>query len=357
MLPTLEPGADAPLAAGRRVVLELVVKAECQRRDARGDTRDRTRIDAFVQAILDTMPATTTTAEVGEAALVRQPYLRAVHEAGVLRLVQLAGEQQFPRAIATRMLTTLWDNLQRFGERSSDELARLSLLLLDNRDSSQRTAACRHLLKDPRYRNLVVGLVREDADPGVLGEVAGVAAGELPVAEALDVLRELGAAQGRMTAAYLTLGFRGPETVADRYGELLAANTHPGMRADLVTGVGMTNTALGLEIAKRALHDDPAPDVRVQAVFALTARRDAELGERALMQALDDREIAGDPLRLGSMVFALQNLEAAGDSNAVDRVAQRLRALPLLADSRQRLDAIVQRSLPGGRTSAPGAGR
>jgi hypothetical protein len=159
-----------------------------------------------------------------------------------------------------------------------------------------------------------------------------------------------------MAAAFLTLGFRAPERVADRYHELLASNTNAEMRADLVTGVGMTNTPLGLEIAQLAMHDDPSPDVRVQAVFALTARRDAELGERALMQALDDREIASDPLRLGSMVFALQNLALAGDSNAVDRVAQRLRALPLRADSRQRLDAIVQRSLPGGRTSAPVGG-
>jgi hypothetical protein len=356
MLIALAPPADEALTHGRCVVLQLVAKAECQRREPPAGTRDRTRVDAFVQAVLDTMPATAITAEAGDAVLTRQPYLRAVHEPTVLRLAQLASEQQFSRAIATRMLLTLWDNLQRFGERSSDELTRLALLLLDNQDASQRTVACRHLLTDARYRNLVVAWLRDHGDAAVVDEIAGIAAGELPVAEALDVLHDLGPTQGRMAAAFLTLGFRAPERVADRYHELLASNTNAEMRADLVTGVGMTNTPLGLEIAQLAMHDDPSPDVRVQAVFALTARRDAELGERALMQALDDREIASDPLRLGSMVFALQNLALAGDSNAVDRVAQRQRALPLRADSRQRLDAIVQRSLPGGRTSAPVGG-
>ena len=63
---------------------------------------------------------------------------------------------------------------------------------------------------------------------------------------------------------------------------------------------------------------------------------------------LDDRRIADDPVRLAAMVFALENLAAAGDANTIERVAQRLRSLPLTGDSRQRLDALLARSLPGG---------
>jgi hypothetical protein len=149
------------------------------------------------------------------------------------------------------------------------------------------------------------------------------------------------------------LGFRAPELLADSYRELLASNTQPGWRSDLVTGIGMTTSPLAIEIAQLALENDPSPDVRLQAMFALTSKRQAELGERALQQVLDDPRIAQDPLRLGAVVLALQNLEAGGNSNALDRVGQRLRGLPLAEGSRQTLEAILARGLPGGQTSVP----
>jgi hypothetical protein len=49
----------------------------------------------------------------------------------------------------------------------------------------------------------------------------------------------------------------------------------------------------------------------------------------------------------------LQNLEAGGHANALDRIGQRLRVLPLAEGSRQTLEAILARSLPGGQTSVP----
>lgn len=355
LLTTLpEPPGD-PRSHGRRVVLQLVVQSECERRDhAATAAGDRSRIDALVQAILGVMPASTIAAEVGEHVLARQRFLRAVHEAAVLGLVQLAAEDRFPRPIATQLLLTLWDNLQQFGERSSEELSRLALLLLADSDASQRAAACRQLLRDPRYRNLVPAWLRERGDRAVASEVAGIAARELPVPEALALLRELSSLLPRAPNAYLVLGFRAPEAVADSYRDLLAANTHASVRCDLITGIGMTRTPLGLEIAQLALQNDPAPEARIQAVFALTAQGGVEHGESAILQALDDPRIARDPTHLGALVLALQNLEAAGDANAIDRVAQRLQAMPLASDARQTLQEMLRRCLPGGQSAAPG---
>jgi hypothetical protein len=348
MLADLDDEA-VPLANGRRVVLQLVLAAECERRDHGAQaTGDRASVDGLVHSLLVAMPGNATTADVGWRVLSQQRFLRAVHEGGVLALVALAGEQRFRRDIATDLLLTLWDNVQRFGERSSDELSRLSLLLLDDADPSRRTAACRHLLKDPRYRYLVLSWLRERGDQTVANELAGVAAHELPPAEALSLLRELSPALPRAPGAYLVLGFRAPDLVADDYRQLLAANTHADVRCDLVTGLGMAQTPLGREIAELALHHDPSLDVRMQAVFALTSRGDAELGERALQRILDEAGVAGDPQRMAAVVLALQNLAATGDSNAIDRVGRRLRAMRLPEPSRRQLEEILQRCLPGG---------
>ena len=350
MLVTVPEQTDDPRIAGRRIVLQLVLRGECARRDTAGDAAsDRSRIDAFVGAVLGVMPGTSITAEVGEAVLARQRFVRAAHESAVLELVQLAADGQFPRATATTMLQTLWDNLQHFGERSSDEVSRLALLLLGDGDASQRTAACRQLLKDPRYRSLVLAWLREHDDRTVATEVAAIAANELPPHEALQVLRELSGLLRRAPAAYLALGFRAPEQVADSYRELLASDTQPEMRCNLITGIGMSRTPLGLEIATLALQNDPQPSARVHAAFAITAHGGAEAGERALLQLADDPAVANDTEQASALVLALENLAGSADANTIDRIARRLQLLPLFDDSRQRLDALLQRSLPGGK--------
>lgn len=356
LLADLNEGTD-PYAAGRRLVLQLVLATECERRDHAAAThQDRTAVDGLVQSLLIAMPGNAPTADVGWRVLHRQRFLRIVHEHAVLALVALAAEQRFRHDIATDLLLTLWDNVQHFGERSSDELSQLSLLLLDDADPSRCAVACRQLLKDPRYRNLVLSWLRERGDRAVAGELAGVAAHELPPAEALLVLRELSPTLPRAPNAYLVLGFRAPELIADDYRQLLAANTHANVRCDLVTGIGMAQTPLGREIAELALDHDPSLDVRMQAVFALTSHGDAELGERALQRILDESGVAGDPQRMAAVVLALQNLAATGDANAIDRVGRRLRAMRLPEPSRQQLDEILQRCLPGGTAAAPGGG-
>lgn len=353
-VPANAVAAEAHL--GHRMVLHLVLAAECTRREAAAAAGTRERLDGLVHAVLDVLPISAATVEIGSRALIDQPHLRATHEPQVLGLLRLASEGTFPRSVATRLLVTLWNNVQRFGERTSDDLARLALLWLGGDDPSQRTAACRQLLLDPRYRDLVLSWLRERGDHDVAAEIAGIAAQELPPDTALALLRELTPLLPSAPNAYLVLGFRAPEVLADAYRELLASDVQPRMRADLVTGVGMTTTPLGLEIAQLALQSDPSPDVRLQAVFALTARRDPVLGEAALQQVLDDPRIAQDPVRLSAVVLALQNLETTGDVNALHRVGQRLQTMALGDASRQALAGILARGLPTAMAGFGGTG-
>lgn len=343
------PTADADPTIGHRTVLHLVLAADCARRhaDRTAARDDGTAIDALAQAALDAMPGGPAVQDVAGRALVDQPYLHVVHEPAVLGLVQQAAAGTFPRPLATRLLLTLWDNVQRLGERSSEELSLLALTWLGGEDASRRTAACRQLLGDERYRALVVSWLRERNDRVVASELAQVAVADLEPRAALALLRELTPLLPSAPNAYLVLGFRAPDAVADSYRELLASNTQPQVRADLVTGVGMTTTPLGLEIAKLALANDPSPDVRIQAVFALTARRENTLAEAALNQVLDDPLVAQDPTRLGALVLALQNLEATDDPNVMLRVGQRLQTLPLADYSRQLLAGLLARTIPG----------
>jgi hypothetical protein len=334
---------------GRELVLQLVVVAECGRRaDLATATGDRTRIDRFVHDVLAAMPASAAMAVVGERALARQPHLRACHEAAVLGLVELAGDERFPRATATALLLTLWDNLERFGERSSEALASFALLLLDGKEPSRRLAACRLLLRDPRYRALAIAALRDGGDRAFAREVAGVIAQDLPVDDALAILGELGPALGRAPHAYLVCGHRAPDAVADAYRRLLADDVQPDRRADLVTGVGMARTPTGLDVARTALAHDPSPAVRLQAVFALSANADPETAFAAVMQAADDGALTAESLRCDGLAFALQNLERHGDADALDRAARRLEALPLSANGRAALAQIRARAIPGG---------
>jgi hypothetical protein len=165
------------------------------------------------------------------------------------------------------------------------------------------------------------------------------------------LLRELAPTLRRAPQAYLMLGFRAPNAIADSYRDLLASDTCSEVRCDLVAGIGMARTPLGLEIAQLAFDSDSSPEVRLQALFALAAHAEPERAALAFDRILDDPVIAGDPAHLGAVVLALQNLEARADPNVIARIVQRLRALRLLEPSRATLVAIEQRSLPGTATA------
>jgi len=329
-------------------VLQVILAAELARRHERGDKLgDRSRIDALTLAVLDSMPIASHTAEMGDRVLHQRPYLRIAHEPMVLHLLQLASEGEFSREVATRMLLTLWDNLKATGARSSAELSQLALIQLDDSDPSQIVAACRQLLTDPHYRSLALAWLRERNDPALAHAIAKLAGRELPPEDALRVLRELSPQLRHTRGTFLAIGVRAPEVVADAYREHLASDTHAELRRELVMGVGLLPDRSGLAIARLALDHDPSVDVRIQAMFAFTVHGDAERAEAAVNQVLDDPVVAGDTMHLAAVVLALQNLEG-GDANAVARLGARLQSMALAPRSRELLDEILARSVPGG---------
>jgi hypothetical protein len=344
-----------PLLDNTRLgVLQLLLQAELTRRSQLADTvADRSRINALVQVILDSMPIGSLTAEMGDRCLHQAPFLRIAHEPSVLNLLKLASEDQFPRDVATNMLMTLWDNLKATGERSSAELSQLAMLRLDSTDPSEIIAACRQLLADEQYRTIILSWLRDRKDTQLALDIAQLAAKELPVSDALVVLAELAPLLKNARGTYMSLGLRSPDAVSEAYRSHLAANTQPDIRRELIMGVGMIPHAAGLAVAELALANDPSPEVRIQAMYVLTVHATPEASEQAINQLLDDPQVANHQRRLGSIVLALQNLEK-GDPNRIARLAARLQSLPLADYSRISLKQILDRALPGGAPTSGG---
>lgn len=348
-LPDVAAGASRLPGENTRLgVLQVVLAAELSRRRAAAANHgERARLDALTLAVLDSMPIGRNTAEMGDRVLHQQPYVQLAHEPMVLHLLQLAGQGDFSREIATRMLLTLWDNLEASGARSSDELSTLALLRLDDQDPSQVVAACRQLLSDPRYRDLALAWLKERADPALAHAIARLAGRELPPSDALVALRELSPMLQHTRGTFLAIGVRAPEVVADAYREQLAADTQPQLRRELVMGVGMLPDGSGLEVARLALLHDPSVEVRLQALFVHTVHGDKVDAEAAVNRVLDDPAVAADPMHLAAVVLALQNLEHQ-DANVMARLGARLQAMALAPRSRELLDGMLARSLPGG---------
>ena len=348
-LPNARAGGPRPIGQNNLLgVLQVILAAELARRhetaEKFGEPSSR---DELVAAALTAMPIGSNTAEMGDRLLHQRPYLGLCHEPRVLELLRLAGQGTFSRTIATRMLLTLWENLRASGQRSSDELSHLALILLDDADPSQVIAACRQLLGDARYRTVALAWLRERGDREIAGEVARLAGRELPPAEALAVLRALSPLLQHTRGTLLAVGVRAPELLADAYREQLAAGTRPALRREMVMGVGMLPDASGLEIAQLALDHDPSVEVRLQALFVFTMHGLGVGAEAAVHQILDDPKISADPHHLDTVVLALRNLEDE-DANALARLAARIRAMPLSAKSERVLDEMLARSVPSG---------
>ncbi|MCA8973770.1 MAG: hypothetical protein KDC98_03575 [Planctomycetes bacterium] len=350
MLGTIPPDSETRLDIARRTVLKLVLATTLADLHRIAKTAaDRSRIDPLVSSLLTVMHLGGATATLGNDVLGDKPYLRLCHEPGVLEIVELAGRGEFPRSIATSLLMTLWQNLAAAGERSSADLDSMAMILMADADASKRTAACRHLLLDPRYRAVVLTWLRERKDLAVAADVTGIAARELPPPAALQVLRELAPVLPRMPSAYMVLATRSEELVLEEYYGLLASDTYAAVRSDLISGLGMARGAEARNAVELALQD-PASQVRTQAMLTISAIA-PERAEEACNLLLDDPRTANDPDTLAVVVMALDNLASAGEVNAVDRLGQRLRQSPLPEHTRQRLESILDRSLPGGRTS------
>ena len=327
-------------------VLHVMLAAEFARRQETAEKhRERSRLDALTHAVLDVMPIGANTAEMGDRLLYRRPYLQPEHEPMVVALLRLAAEGAFPRKIATRVLLTLWENLRTSGARSSDELSRLALVMMDDSDPSRVVTACRQLLSDARYRDLVLAWLRGRRDHLLAGEIAQLASRELPPIDAVSVIKELSSMLDHTRDTFLAVGARAPDVVADAYRQQLAAGTHPKLRRELVMGVGLLPGGRGAEIARLALEHDPAVEVRIQAMFAITVQGDARAAESAIERLLDDPVVASNPAHLEAVVLALQNLEH-DDVNVLARLSARLQSMALSPSGRRSLESLVARSLP-----------
>ncbi len=362
----LRSGADAsattaaPIVAPmqsrllRENVLMLTLSCGLSRRhehivDGRPDSA------ALTAGALATLQALPHLAErLGDELLVDQPYLGESHEPQVLDIVARSSDGTFPAATSTALLSTLWTNLQHSGARSSEHLAGLALLLLDDGNASERMAAARLLILDERYREVVLDHVRRTKHEGLARTLAIAAAQELPPTEAFAVLTTTAEITGADTGSFLTLAVRAPGLLQQEYEQRLGSDVSPMLRAALVTGAGFTRSPEGIEVAKLAFASDPDPEVRMRALFVLTGTAAEALGETAIGQALDDPAIGGDPERLGAVVLALENLARAGLVNAVHRLGARLRATPGLAEStREVLERLLAQTLPGGAAPVP----
>jgi hypothetical protein len=337
----------------RQTIARLCIEAALSAMHAAGPTR-RNGLDAFVGAMLAALPGGAQVArDLGSGLLVDKPYLGVAHEVTLLELSRLAAEDRFSVEIAAALLTTLWRNLEAAGIRDRGQLASLAMLMLQSGTPSEIIAACRTLLADARFRDLVIDCVRNKKDRALAQAVAMAAAEGLAAREALPVIRTMHALSSSVTAALIALGSRDPAALQDAYELALADDVGADFRSELVSGAGFATSAAGLELARLALMNDPARSVRERAMFVLTARAAEAAGEQAIATLLDDPLFVSDPRHLGAAVSALANLESAGLIQAIDRLGQRLTNLPLRDFDRERLQQILARALPGGATSAP----
>lgn len=310
----------------------------------------RVPLDELVLSMLDCIPQDETVARELAGLLTDTPFLGVAHEAALLDLVATASEDRYLIPIVTDLLETLWQNLEAAGARTARDLINLAMLFRVDANPAKRLVALRHLLlaDNGRYRELVMQETMAKNDAQLVAELTRTVASELPPREAISALERLSTvATGQLMSAFLTLGGRKPEVLVDAYERKLADGTRPDFRAELVTGAGFQGGEDGLRLARLAFAEDPDPTVRARAMFVISGQASATEGEKTLMQALDSKSFAANPRRLSEVVLALQNLAAAGDPNAVDRVGRRLRNNPRLsAADRRRLELILDRTLP-----------
>lgn len=347
-LPPIDDAAPGLPRILRQNVLQLALTIGMQRR--LDGAADPSALDALTSGALTTMLARPDLAEpLGKELLVGKPYLGEPHERLVLDLIAASGEGLFAQNIAVQLLSTLWDNLQRSGARTSRDLTSLALLLLDVGNASERLAAARRLVLDDRCREVVLAHLRRARDPELARAIAMAAATDLPGAAAFSVITQAAEIVGQDTAPFLTLAQREPGFVRNEYEQRLGSDVTPRVRALLVAGAGFAEGAEGLEVARLAFSSDPDAEVRLRALFVLTGRAADALGEAAVSQALDDPGIGGDPQRLAAVVLAVENLARQGHINAVHRLGERMRAMPTLSlTARTMLDRLLQEHLPGG---------
>ncbi|MCA8953456.1 MAG: hypothetical protein KDE27_28340 [Planctomycetes bacterium] len=317
-------------------VVQLVLRAELQR---------RTEVGELVGAALELLTRGPALAPLADT-LADGPWLGPAHENAVIALGQRAAAGALPRPAACALLAALWRNLEDGGSRTRGEIDELALAWLVDGNRCERSVAAARLLRDQRRRPSALAWLRTHATPELVATAAADAARDLPPPIAAATLCELETAVPRLTAAFAVVASRDPDAVVDRYYECLAHDRLPAARRDLIAALGLaTPTPVVRAALELAIDADPSRDVRTQAVLALSAAAPTK-AEAACHRILDHAETGRDPIALAIVVFALQNLQAAGLINAVARLARRLRDCPLSDESRVLLERIVGETLP-----------
>ena len=331
----------------RRHVLERIMRDALRLRHlSSSDEADRSRLDTLVSAILDCLPLHEELAVgLGGGLLVGEPYLGTAHEPAVLELAELATELPFLVEVVAELLRTLWHNLQASDATTSDRLAALALLFLEDGNAARQLAALQQLLQDDRYRGLVLHQVVRSGDTKLAEQLAAVAASELAPRAALDVLRALQDVDGAdLLGPFVLLGSRDAALLIEDYERVLADGIRPTLRAQLLTGACARGDAEGLSAARVAYALDSDPQVRLQAVYALAAQPDAEAAAAAIEAAIDDPRGAADPGWIGGITLALHNLALNHATNALERIGRRLATHPALDEAGRRavLDLLAE---------------
>jgi hypothetical protein len=310
------------------------------------------RVEQLVRDLLATIPQEEAFAdELGRGLLVDRPWVGTAHEAQILELAALADRSPRLAELASALLLTLWQNLEAGGARTPEQLAGIALLGQEDPAAAIRLASACKLatVQGGRWRDLVVDTIWRTRDTRLAPAVAQQLAAAAPPQVALAALGRLLPLLGtHASAPFLALAGRDARPLADGYEQRLAAGTDAPLRAELVTGAGFAGGARGVALARLAIDADPDPEVRIRALFVLSAQGGTEAAERALAQALDDPAVQRDPRRLGQVVLAFENLARGGDPNATARIGRRLQARQELLSQGDRatLGELLARYLP-----------
>jgi hypothetical protein len=340
--PEGQPQPDGLWNVLHTLLHQSLERAWQQRRQPAG----RDRCDALTGAVLAVATQDPARAvSLGSALLADRPYLGLPHEGPVLQLVERSALEAEFREPATRLLRTLWHNLQAQQARGSAQLETMALLYLDDANPVRRRAAAVHLFLhgDARARELVLTELERRDDRRLAHELSLAAGEQLRGRQAVLAVERLADLAGQATTdAAARIASHSPEALRHSYEQHLADGSRPALRAHWVTGGALLPTAEGIALCKMALDRDPDPVVQRQAMFALTAQGTEQQAERALRRILAVAEATGDGSLLTAAVFGMQNALGAGHTDLVLRTAQELRGHRLLdAQSREGLAELL----------------
>ena len=296
------------------------------------------QMSALVSSLIERLPFSAKYAALVQTLLEGQPYMGPEHEGPLMDLAPTAyGDLSYMAEPIRVLLVTLWEQLG--GDRETD-VETLLRYLNDPSGGVLGLAAQQALLKDPKYRDLVVACLIQAGDEAAMNDMATFAAKELEVEGAIAVTKALrGAAQyTHFGGAYAALSERAPSELLESYGESLAANLDPKHREQAIQSLAwnIEDPALKSEVAAKAFRDDPEPRVRGVALLALGVNAKPEVFRESFDLAMKDPD-----LRRSYLVGALSNHASRNDPEAVTGMVEALLKDPSLNDKdRKSLEAL-----------------